>query len=76
MLQYVNSFSCTKNERTGTIIIQFQQNEPILVETETGCETVIEGHNIASVVLERDCAAAFIASLNELLENTSSNDEQ
>lgn len=78
MLQYVNSFTCTKNEQSGAVIIHFQQNEPVVSEKENGeWTTDIENHNIASVILEKECIQAFCESLQNLLEeNSCDTDEQ
>lgn len=70
MLQYVNSFTCTRNEQTGTVIIHFNQNEPIVAETESGLDTVIKEHEIASIVLEEDCIKALFSSLADLFDNS------
>ena len=70
MLQYVNSFACTKNEQSGTVIIRFTQNEPIFVETDDGVETSFKENEIANIVMEEDCAKALFSSITELLEDS------
>jgi len=77
MLQYVNSFSCTQNKQSGTVVIHFLQNEPVFSETEDGdADTVIREHEIASIILEEDCAQALVSSLTELFESTSEDDDE
>lgn len=69
MLQYVNSFTCTKNEHSNTVVIHFTQNEPIINETENGLETVVRENEVSSLVMEGPCAQGLLDSLREFFEN-------
>lgn len=74
MLQYVNSFTCTKNEKSDTVVVHFIQNEPVINETEDGLDTIIKENEIASIVMEGPCAKGLIKSLTELFEDECSDD--
>ena len=61
MLQYVNAFACTVNEDSRTLVVHFIQNEPFFSE-ENG-EVITVENEIASVVMEQECAKNFAETL-------------
>lgn len=69
MLQYANSFTCTVNENKNTVVIHFKQNEPIFPDNDVQ-NMDFATHDIASLVLDYECAQQLIVSLASLMPDT------
>lgn len=68
MLQYVDGFACSLNESKDKMVIKFVQSEPIFPDDEEGGEIEIVKNQIASIVIDTDCARGLISSLAQMLE--------
>lgn len=75
MLQYVDNVSCSLNETKDTLVIHFKQNEPIVSETD-GKSIQIVTHDIASVVMDSDCAKGLVAIINQLYNSSDESDSK
>ena len=65
MLQYVNGFSGICNEENNNLILKFVQNEPSVSEKEG--EVKFEMHDVASLVMDYDCAIELVKYLATVL---------
>ncbi len=73
MLLYSDAFSCTINNKTKSLVLNFSQNEPVI--NEKG-ETIIQTNNVASILLEKETAVQFLATLNNIHTKTSTEDAE
>lgn len=73
MLQYVNSFSCSLSETKDTLVIHFIQNEPTIPDLDDNTRVEIVRHDIASVIMDSDCAKGLMSSLNQLFNSSEEN---
>lgn len=73
MLQYINSFSCHLNESNDTMVLHFMQKEPTIVENDGKEEVKLITNEIASIVMNTDCAKGLISSLSQLYSTSEEN---
>lgn len=70
MLQYVNEFFCSTDEKKSTLVIQFNQKEPSFTVDENGQDTVLDViNNVSSVIMDCDCAQALVNIITHVLED-------
>lgn len=63
MLHYVDGFSCSLKQTSGSLVIHFTQKEPIVKE-EGGVDVII--NPVTSIIMENDSAKALLALLNDI----------
>lgn len=66
MLQYVDSFACSWNQKTGNLVIRFMQKEPVFDEGKNNFSEIT--NSIASVIMDKDAADALLSLLQEVRE--------
>lgn len=66
MLQYVDGFTCSVNEEKSNIVIHFKQTEPVIDEESGDVSTIT--NNIASIIMDSDCAQGLVNSLAGFLQ--------
>lgn len=71
MLQYVDGFSCSLNQETGSLALRFTQKEPIV--PDEGDITLIE-HDVASLVMTKETAGALYQFLSDFYSGKSDNE--
>lgn len=73
MLQYVNGFSCSLSNSKDNLVLHFIQQEPIAPDDDT--ESVkYNTHNIASIIMNSDCAQELVTAISELLATPNDNE--
>lgn len=75
MLQYVNSFSCSLSETKDTLIIHFVQNEPTIPDFDNDSHVEVLRHDIASIIMDNDCAKGLMSSLEKLFNSSEENED-
>ena len=70
MLQYVNCFSCISAKKRDSIVIHFDQNEPLASPGAKGENVPERTHNIASIIMDRECAEALVNVLGQMLSGS------
>lgn len=70
MLQYVNCFSCIASKKKDSIVIHFDQNEPLASPETKGADVPEYTHKIASLIMDRDCAEALVDVLGKMLSGS------
>lgn len=65
MLQYTNGFSCAMDQENGSMIINFVQKMPKIVNGVMDEETGVE--NVAAVVMDRSTAENLLDALKQML---------
>lgn len=63
MLQYVDGFSCSLREPSGSLVIHFTQKEPV-VKGEKEVEVIT--NPVTSIIMEDDSARALRSLLNDI----------
>lgn len=69
MLQYVNGFSCSLNNAKNTLVIHFNQEEPIVVGEGENSELQTISHEISSIVMDSESARQLLEMITQLLES-------
>lgn len=65
MVQYVNSFTCTTNEKSSEIILHFRQLSPTLDENGNVSGTNVE--NISEIIVTKQGAEALFNLLKDIV---------
>lgn len=65
MLQYTNGFSCAMDQENGSMIINFVQKMPKIVNGAMDEETGVE--NVAALVMDRSTAENLLDALKQML---------
>ncbi len=73
MLQYVDSFACSWNQKTGNLVIHFMQKEPVIGEEDNISEIT---NPIASVIMDREGANALFSLMQEVREGDTITEDQ
>lgn len=64
MLQYVDGFSCSLNQTSGSLVIHFTQKEPLIDETTGNVDVV--SNPVTSIIMEKSSATALLAMLQNV----------
>jgi hypothetical protein len=64
MLQYVDGFSCSLNQDSGSIVIHFTQKEPHIEESTEKMNIV--SNPVASIIMEKHSAIALLSILQDV----------
>ena len=72
---------CHERFRADKLIEDYAQENDLTIDSVDGwsheqMENYIREHEIASIILEEDCAQALVSSLTELFESTSEDDDE
>lgn len=70
MLQYVNRFSCISAKSKDSLVIHFEQDEPVSSSDTNGGNISECTHKVASLVMDRDCAEALVHILGKMLSGS------
>lgn len=63
MLHYVDGFSCSLKQASGSLVIHFTQKEPIITE-EGGVDVTV--NPVTSIIMEKDSAKALLSLLSDI----------
>ncbi len=74
MLQYVDGFSCSLNQDSGSFVIHFTQKEPF-VDEDTGNVNVVV-NPVTSIIMEKGSATALLAILQEVYSSAPSSQDE
>lgn len=73
MVQYVNAFSCAKDNVNEDFIINFMQNLPVIQKDGVQDDLAIEP--VTSVIMGKSIVTKLVKALEELLEEQMVEDE-
>lgn len=73
MVQYVNAFSCAKDNVNEDFIINFMQNLPVIQKDGVQDDLAIEP--VTSVIMGKSIVTKLVKALEELLEEQMAEDE-
>lgn len=68
MLQYVDGFSCSLNQESGSLVIHFTQKEPVIEESTGNVNLVL--NPITSIIMEKSSAQALLSLLQDVYGDT------
>ena len=66
MLHYVDGFSCSYNQSSGSLVLQFTQKEP-MVQDDGEINIIV--NPVTSIIMEKDCACGLLDFLEDIYKN-------